>query len=248
VRVFDGRDGSLLGTFQPFTAAITDGVFVAAGDVNGDGHADIIVGTDQASSAQVKVLSGADGSVLAQWTLDLGSGRGVRVAAGDVNGDGRADVIAAVGPGGQPWVEVRDAVTQAPLYHFLAFDPTFRGGVLPTAGDFNGDGKADLLCGAGSGNDVSLFSGADDSSLARFAPFASSFHGGVRVAAVDGTGDGQPEIVTAMGPNGGEVRAFDAPTLHQLASLFPTGSRSATACSSAATPGRACRRWTRCRW
>src|SRR5262249_56440150 len=85
---------------------------------------------------------------------------------------------AAAGPGGQPWLEVRDAVTQAPLYHFLAFDPTFRGGVFPASGDFNGDGKADILCGSGSGNDVSLFNGADDSPVARFASYGSSFNGG----------------------------------------------------------------------
>src|SRR5262249_40399797 len=129
VRLFDGRDGSLLGSFQPFTAAITDGVFVAAGARNGDGKADIIVGTDQGSSGQVKLFSGATGTLLASWSTDLGSG-GVRVAAGDVNGDGKADVIAAAGPGGQPWVSVFDAVTHAPIYTFLAFDPTYRGGVF----------------------------------------------------------------------------------------------------------------------
>jgi hypothetical protein len=69
VRVFDGTNGQplpgVLGDFNAYAPGQTDGVFVAAADVNGDGHADIITGTDVGGQPLVKVFSGADGSLLA---------------------------------------------------------------------------------------------------------------------------------------------------------------------------------------
>src|SRR5262249_1730195 len=104
VRVFNGKTGNAFagarGSFNAFATGATDGVFVAAGDVNGDGTPDIIAGTDQSSSPALKVFNGTNGALLA--TIQLGSDftGGVRVAAGDVNGDGKADIIAAGGAGG----------------------------------------------------------------------------------------------------------------------------------------------------
>jgi hypothetical protein len=54
----------------------------------------------------------------------------VRVAAGDVNGDGRADIITGAGPGGGPHVRVFDGATLAELDSFFAYNPLFGGGVF----------------------------------------------------------------------------------------------------------------------
>ena len=54
---------------------------------------------------------------------------GVRVAAADRNGDGKADIITVAGPGGGPDVAAFDGTTGRNIDHFFAFDPRFSGGL-----------------------------------------------------------------------------------------------------------------------
>jgi RHS repeat-associated protein len=227
IKVFDGTTGrplkGTLGSFNAFAAGATDGVFVAAGDVNGDGTPDIVVGTDQSSSPSIRIFDGHSGAPLDTVQLSPDFAGGVRVAAGDVNGDGKADIIAAAGPGGPPQVAVFDGTNLKQVYSFFAFDPISTDGVYVASGDVNADGRADIIAGRGGGApQVAAFSGADLSTRLNFLAFDSSFTGGVRVGVTDAEGDGRPEIVAAAGPGDGAVRLFDL-TGTQVRSTAPYG-------------------------
>ena len=228
VRVFDGVTGQQLagplGSFQPFGAQYTGGIYVAAGDVDGDGEADIIVGEDQGGEPRVRVFSGKDGSLVADFVpFDAAFKGGVRVAAADVNHNGAADVVAAAGPGSSPLVEVfegKDLVQgiTTPTLSFPAFDASFKGGLYVATGDMHGDGIPKIITGEGSGGEprVSIFDGISGSQLQTFLAFDSSFQGGVRVAAADVNGDGRSDIVAAEGPGDQPlVRGFDGLSLMQ---------------------------------
>ncbi len=140
-----------------------------AGDVNGDGYDDVIVGADgfdngQADEGRAYVYHGsATGlSSTAAWTAesDLGSiyfGRSVNTA-GDVNGDGYADVVVGA-PGydngqrdeGRAYVYQGSAAGLSATAAWTAesdrADAQF-GNSAGTAGDVNGDGYADVIVGA----------------------------------------------------------------------------------------------------
>src|SRR5205807_2153457 len=86
---------------------------------------------------------------------------GVRVAAGDVNNDGIADVMTVPGPGGGPLVRIWDGRTGALIREWFAYDSALRTGLFVAAGDTSGDGLADVITApdAGTGPEVKVFNG-----------------------------------------------------------------------------------------
>jgi len=175
VRVFSGRDGSLLRDIFVFDPAFSGGVRVAAGDVNGDGRADLVVGSGAGMAAEVRVLNADTGATLRTLSPYGGFPGGVFVAAGDVTGDGFADIVTGAGAGGGPHVRVFDGLTGASVRSFFAFDPGFAGGVRVAAGDVNGDGQADVIVGSGPGRPaaVRVFDGATLGLLSETLPYGA---------------------------------------------------------------------------
>jgi serralysin len=120
----------LLASFYAFPGTFRGGLYVAAGDVNGDGRADVIVGAGPGTMPQVTVFDGRGLTLLESFfAFPTAFHGGVRVGAVDVNGDGRADIRVASGPGTTPQVSTFDGSTLALLGSFFAYDPTFKGGV-----------------------------------------------------------------------------------------------------------------------
>jgi hypothetical protein len=207
VKVFNGANGQLLRSFLAFPSNYGGGVFVAAGDINCDGFDDIVVGRG-AGGAQVKVFSGKNNQLLRSFPA-FGPGflGGVRVAAGDVNGDGRDDLIAGAGPGSTARVRVFNAQGGGLMRDFLAFGPAWTGGIFVAAGDVNRDGRADIVVGADWGGSPMLrvFNGRTLALLCSYHAFPAGFRGGVRVAAADLNRDGKADVLAGAGPGGAPV-------------------------------------------
>ena len=215
--VFSGSDGSVLFTVEGQSADDGAGFAVAgAGDVNGDGFDDLIVGSPYASpngvySGSVRVLSGVDGSELFKFdgnSADDSLGRSV-AGAGDVNGDGMDDIIV-----GAPYASPNgsysgtavvfsgaDGSTLSTFDGSNAFD--ISGYDVSGAGDVNGDGLDDLVVSAPFSDStdldtgsVAVYSGADGSLIRTIAGPSSGFLFGLSVSgAGDVDGNGLGDIV-----------------------------------------------------
>ncbi len=228
VRVFNAATGTpvpgSLGSFMAFGTGFTGGVFVTAGDVNGDGTADIICGAGAGGGPNVRVYSGATGAQLSSfYAFDSRFAGGVTVAAGDVTGDSKAEIICGAGAGGGPNVRIFDGSNLSLLKSFYAFDPTFTGGVYVACGDTDGNGFAEVIVGAGAGGSptVSVFRINDFDQIATYQPYGAGFKGGVRVGVAQSHISGKVNIVTGPGTGGGpQVQVYDTFTSSALDNFF----------------------------
>ncbi len=159
VRVYSGRNGSVLHTWRGESGTGQFGRSVAGGgDVDGDGYPDVLVGapgpeTDRSSPGRLVVFSGRDGSTLMLFRgLHAGGGFGFSVAnTGDVDGDGHADLLVGAPYGGlaqRGYVSVisgRDG-----QWIRTAYGPAKQGKFgfsVGRAGDVNADGVQDFVVG-----------------------------------------------------------------------------------------------------
>jgi hypothetical protein len=211
----DGPKGNETISFMAYQKNFLGGVRVAVGDVNGDGFADVITGSGPGALAHVKVFDGRrlgrTNALLMSFDAYPGSFRGgVFVAAGDVTDDGRADIIVAPDAGGQPLVRVFDGKSGAIITSFLAYPPTFTGGVSVSTGDVDGDGRIDIITAGGPNGHVKVFDGTTGAEIRSFLAF-QGFSGGVSVAAGDLNSDRHADLIVGAGPGapGGHVKVFD---------------------------------------
>lgn len=212
IKVYDAGTGVLKFDFFAYNPAFRGGVRVAVGDVNGDGVPDIVTGAGPGGPPEIKVFSGLDGSVLADFfPFNPAFTGGIFVAAADVNHDGCADLVVGRDAGGAPEVKVFSGRNESVLYDFFAFNPLFSGGVRVAAGDVNGDGYADVITatGPGAAPEVKVFSGLGGIELQDYFAYAATFTGGVFVAAGAIARVGRADVITAPGSGGPEVKVFD---------------------------------------
>ncbi len=183
------------------------------------------VGAGAGGGPQVNVYAAGGALVRSFNAYDPAFRGGVRVASGDLTGDGVPDVVTGPGPAGGPDIRVFDGASGALVRELLAYDPAFTGGVFVAVGDTNGDGTPDIVTGAGPGGGphVKVFDGRTSGVLSSFYGEDINFRGGVTVAAGDVAGDRRAEVIFALGAG-----ASGGPAVIVTEADLPTGGAGVT--------------------
>jgi hypothetical protein len=191
------------GTFAPQTSIpFTNQVnAVATGDFNGDGHADIALLALQSAFVITGVGNGTFNAPLGPFSTGSPGGIG-RMAAGDFDGNGRDDIVVTPstlvnnGPTVGTMLSNADGTLAAPVATLLPAGP-----IDPRVGDFNEDGRSDVLLTYAFFNAGSVLLAAADGSLGAPANLATP-NSPTTVAVGDADHDGHADaLVAGTAPN-----------------------------------------------
>ena len=212
-----GVDGGLMGEFLAFGTRY--GAGIAAGDIDGDGLDEVVVGSVGRGGRALLGAFGVDGEPLTSLEVPHGDKRGaLSVACGDVDGDWVEEVV--VGSyepfrrGGKGAVRVykyldsRFVEAALVLYPFQGVD--YRKAPQVAVGDVDGDGRGELIVAPGgerrAPSHVKVFGVDTEGGLGRWSahPVTEMVVDpggyGANVASCDTDGDGRAEIFLGAGP------------------------------------------------
>jgi hypothetical protein len=257
VEVFAVNGGKRLADFSPYSQ-YSGRIHVAVGDFNRDGVKDLVVAPAD-SFSQVKVFNGQsfvngtfsegapDADALAiGFVYGVNFKVGARVAAGDVNQDGYADLVTGASAG-NPHVKVFDGrfiadgsfngnVSSQLLTSFFAYGLQFNVGANVAVGDLNHDGAGDVITGASTGNPhvkayngrgitAGDFTNAEFHVFLSFFPYALHFNVGVTVGAGVINGDTFVDLITGDSIGNPDVRTYSGLVIAQGGFFNPAASQ-----------------------
>jgi hypothetical protein len=177
------QDKTILAQFMAYDTRFIGGVDLAAGDVDGDGIDEIITAPGPTGGPHVRIFKSDGTPVGGFMAYDSQFRGGIRVAAADMDGDKKAEIITAPTSLGGPHVKIFKADGTVSS-EFMAYSAAFRGGVDVAAASVTSTSPARIVTapGPGGGPHVRIFSSAGIEA-ASFMAYDPGFRGGVRIAA-----------------------------------------------------------------
>lgn len=172
---------------------------LAAGDVNGDNRADIVIGNTDSIEVFTQTAAGAlERNAIHRTTLSF------QVKTGDVNGDGRIDVVSAGFELGGTKIAVWRQNAQGQLNPPDIYDAPKSNGNEVDIGDLNSDGRKDIAVlnrGGFENSDVLVFLQSPDGRLLPPVAYQVDDQNCSGFAVGDVTGDGRDDLVVSFGGN-----------------------------------------------
>lgn len=174
----------------------------------------IVTGTKKGGGPEVRIFTTAGKLLKSFNAYDKNFRGGINVAIGDINDDGKSEIVTSMLQGGNSTIKIFTIEGKSLKLDYFAYDKTYSGGVSLALADLNSDGRAEIITAPMSGTkpDIRIF-GLSNGKIVRVMPnflaYDKSFRGGIAVSAGDLDGDEIPEIITVPLSGGGpQIRIF----------------------------------------
>jgi hypothetical protein len=168
----------------------------------------IITASLSGTNSKVKVISSHRKEILKVVPFVKWYKEEVSVAFGDINRDGKDEIIVGAGKNALPTIKIYDLSGNL-IKEFLAFEKSFRGGVEVAVDDVDGDMFLDIVATRAYGDkpEIKIFNGNYEE-IGNFVIFPKRFKTGLRLAIGDINGDCVKEIIVTPRQGEPEIVAF----------------------------------------
>ena len=212
VVIFD-KNGNKKFDFFTHEPSFLGGINVAVFDLNNDGRQEIIIAPASAGPAEIKIFDYQGSLKNSFFIADRNWRGGLSIAAGDLDGKGKAQIVAGFGPGHEPQIRLINSEGRV-IGVFLAYEKSFRGGVNVAVANLDGRidrSKAEIIVAPGPGRAPQIKIFDHRAKLKNsFLGYDSSWQAGVSISAGDIDNDGVAEIILSAYPGGApHIRIFN---------------------------------------
>lgn len=186
------------------------GLNITLADIIPEGNKEIVAGAAKGGMPFVRVVDIYGNIISSFLAFDAKFKGGVKAAAGDVDGDGKIEIVVVPESGFKPIVKIFDLDGNLEK-EFTAYNADYKGGMNVVIGDLDNDKKADIVVAPHQGilPKIKVFdnTGKLKKEILAYSP---QFAGGVNIALADIDKNSKLEIITGAGPGGGpHVQVFD---------------------------------------
>ncbi len=212
-------NGNFARLFRPTGERVRNGFFAFDdGYAGGDGVAQIDLNADGETdrlllSRRAVIGTRHDGQPFMKEYPYTANYKGeMNVAIGDVNGDGKVDIVVAPGAGAKQPIKIYTHDGQLLTDDWWPLGKNYTGGMSVAVGDVDAAPGAEIVIGAGSGIQPYVYVYTPKlKQLRRWLAFGAQFRGGVSVATGNLDGDGKSEIIVGSGKGlAPSVKVFDS--------------------------------------
>ena len=194
---------------------------IAIADVDNDGSNDIVLGITQGGD-NIYIYQNNQNLDITQWpaTNVQTPGDANAVAVGDIDGDGKKDIVAGLGMMNGPLVSFYKNPGNLNIGQWAVQSTATSDDIYSIAiSDLNNDGKKDIIAGLSirqAGQKISLYENNGNNNIAAWSVTSAPTKGGVMSLSVgDVDKDGDKDAVAGL-IQGDRVSLYENPTLHKL--------------------------------
>ncbi len=209
VRVFNKYGDTVRNGFFVYEKEFKGGNVIEKRDINNDEQLEII----EADNSKITIYDLNKNVITSFYPYGPDYNFGINFAINDFENDGYFEIVTGTMRGYSPLVKVFNYQGKELNKGFYAYAQNYKGGVNVAFCDTNGNGKKEIVTGAGymGGPQVRTFDINGKVLSGGFFAYAKTFRGGVNVACGDIDGNGIDEIITGAGYGGSShVRYFNS--------------------------------------